>query len=104
MVRQRVHSVHSDMKTGFFCKFFIVLGVVLLLVYLVETFLRPIGLSNAVTGAMLAFAILSIGLGLLLYFFVLQFAKLSAIAEEIEADESLCDVEEEEPQKEKPTT
>jgi len=92
------------MKTGFFSKFFIILGIVLLGIYLVEASLRPIGLSDAVTGALLAFAILCIGLGVLLYFFVLQFAKLSAIAEEIEADESLCDVEEEEPQKEKPTT
>jgi Zn-dependent protease with chaperone function len=91
------------MKTGLFSKLFIVLGIVLLLIFLVETFLHPIGLSDGVTGAMLAFAILCIGLGVLLYFFVLQFAKLSEIAEEIEADESLCDVEEE-PQKEKPTT
>jgi hypothetical protein len=92
------------MKTGFFSKFFIVLGIVLLLFYLVETFLRPLGLSDAITGALLAFTVLCIGVGLLLYFFVLQFAKLSAIAEEIEADESLCDEEEEEPKKEKPTT
>ena len=91
MVRQRVHSAHSDMKTGFFCKFFIVLGVVLLLVYLVEAFLHPIGLTDAVTGTLLAFAILCIGLGVILYFFVTQFAKLSEIAEEIETDESLCD-------------
>jgi hypothetical protein len=91
------------MKTGLFSKLFIVLGIVLLLIFLVEASLRPIGLSDGVTGAMLAFAILCIGLGVLLYFFVLQFAKLSEIAEEIEADESLCDVEEES-QKEKPTT
>jgi len=102
MVRQRVISAHSDLKTGFFCKFFIVLGIILLMVYLVETFLPLVGLSDAVTGALLAFAILSIGLGVILYFFACQFAKLSEIAEEIEADESLCD-EEEEPPEEKPS-
>jgi hypothetical protein len=90
------------MKTGFFCRFFVVFGIILLAVYLVEVSLRPIGLSVGVTGALLAFAILSIGLGAILYFFSCQFAKLSAIAEEIESDESLCDEEEEEPTKEKP--
>lgn len=95
MVRQRVISAHSDLKTGFFCKFFIILGIILLLVYLVETFLRPIGLADAITGALLAFAILCIGLGVILYFFACQFAKLSEIAEEIEADESLCEEKEE---------
>ncbi len=104
MVRQRVHSVHSDLRTGFFSRFFIVLGIVLLLFFLVETFLHPLGLSEDVTGAMLAFAIICIGVGALLYFFAVQFAKLSSIAEEIEADETLCDEEEEEPKKEeKPT-
>lgn len=103
MVRQRIISAHSDLKTGFFGKFFVVLGIILLLVYLVETFLRPIVLADTVTGALLAFAILCIGLGVILYFFAVQFAKLSEIAEEIEADESLCDEEEEETTKEKPT-
>jgi glucan phosphoethanolaminetransferase (alkaline phosphatase superfamily) len=102
MVRHKVHSAHSDLKTGFFSTFFIYLGIVLLGLYLVETLLRPIGLSETVTGALLAFAIICIGVGLLLYFLVLQFTKLSVIAKEIEADESLCDDEEEEPQKEKP--
>ena len=92
------------MKTGFFCRFFVVLGLILLVVYLVETTLHPIGLGDAVTGALLAFAILCIGLGAILYFFVCQFAKLSAIAEEIESDESLCDEEEEHPAGEKPST
>jgi len=92
------------MRTGFFSRFFIILGIVLLVFFFVETFLRPLGLSEDVTGALLAFAILCIGLGALLYFFVVQFAKLSAIAEEIESDESLCDDEEEEPKKEKPTS
>jgi hypothetical protein len=95
MVRQRIISAHSDLKTGFFCKFFVVLGIILLVIYLVETFFRPIGLGGTATGAFLAFAILSIGLGVILYFFACQFAKLSEIAEEIEADESLCEEEEE---------
>jgi uncharacterized membrane protein len=89
------------MKTGFFYKFFIILGIILLLLYLLETFLRPIGLGDTVTGTILAFAILSIGLGAILFFFACQFAKLSDIAEEIEKDETLTD--EEEPAKEKPT-
>jgi len=104
MPRVRVHSAHSDMKTGFFCRFFLVLGLILLAVYLLESFLHLAGLPEGVTGALLAFAILCIGLGALLYFFACQFAKLSAIAEEIEADESLSEEEEEEHKEEKPTT
>jgi len=101
MVRQRIISAHSDLQTGFFGKFFIVLGILLLLLYLVETLLHPLGLGDAVTGALLAFTILCIGLGVILYFFACQFAKLSEIAEEIESDESLVD--EEETKKEKPS-
>jgi len=94
MVKKHLFSVHNDLKTGIFCKFFLILGCILLIIYLVETILHPIGLSDGVTGTILAFAILSLGLGLILYFFSCQFAKLSKIAEEVENDESLIEKEE----------
>jgi membrane-anchored glycerophosphoryl diester phosphodiesterase (GDPDase) len=94
MVKKHLFSAHNDLKTGFFCKFFLILGCILFIMYLVETLLHPVGLSEGVIGAILAFAILSLGLGLILYFFSCQFAKLSKIAEEVENDESLVDKEE----------
>jgi hypothetical protein len=94
MAKKHLFSAHSDLKTGFFCKFFLALGCILFVSYLVETLLHPIKLSDGATGTILAFAILSLGLGLILYFFSCQFAKLSKIADDVENDESLIDKEE----------
>ena len=94
MVKKHLFSAHSDLKTGFLCKFFLILGCLLLLFYIVEALLHPLGLIEGATGAILAFAILAIGLGCILYFFSCQFSKLSQIADEIEHDESLTDEDE----------
>ncbi len=94
MVKKHLFSAHSDLKTGFLCKFFLILGVLLIILYLVEFFAHPLQLSDDATGTILAFAILFIGLGLISYFFSCQFAKLSKIADDIENDESLLDPDE----------
>ena len=94
MAKKHLFSVHNDFKTGIFCKFFLILGCILFIIYLIEMLLHLIGLSNDSIGIILAFAILSLGLGLILYFFSRQFTKLSQIAEEVEQDESLSDEEE----------
>jgi Zn-dependent protease with chaperone function len=94
MAKKHLFSVHNDFKTGFFYKFFLILGCILFIIYFVETLLHLIGLSDDSIGIILAFAILSLGLGLILYFFSRQFTKLSQIAEEVEQNESLGDEEE----------
>jgi len=94
MAKKHFFSAHYDFKTGIFCKFFLILGCILFIIYLVETLLHPIGLSDDSIGTILAFVILCLGLGLILYFFSHQFTKLSKIAEEVEQDESLGDEEE----------
>jgi len=94
MAKKHLFSAHSDFKTGIFCKFFLILGCILFIIYLIETLLHLIGLSDDNIGIILAFSILSLGLGLILYFFSRQFTKLSQIAEEVEQDESLYDEEE----------
>ncbi len=91
MVKKHIFSAHNDLKTGFFSKFFLILGGILLAIYLVEFVAHPLGLGEDLNGIILAFAILCIGLGLISYFFSCQFSKLSKIAEEIETDESLID-------------
>jgi uncharacterized membrane protein len=94
MVKKHIFSAHNDLKTGFLCKFFLILGCILVILYLVELFVHPLQLSDDMTGSILAFAIIFIGLGLISYFFSCQFAKLSKIAEDIENDETLLDTEE----------
>ena len=94
MVKKHIFSAHNDLKTGFFCKFFLILGCILISLYVVEIVAHPLNLSNDTAGTILAFSILFVGLGLISYFFSCQFAKLSKIAEEVENDESLMDLEE----------
>ena len=94
MAKKHLFSAHSDLKTGFFSKLFLILGGILLLIYLIELTVHPLGLSEDLSGTILGFAILCIGFGLISYFFSCQFSKLSKIAEEIESDESLIDTEE----------
>ncbi|MBN2599011.1 MAG: hypothetical protein JXA75_00615 [Candidatus Thermoplasmatota archaeon] len=93
MAKKHMFSAHNDFKTGFFCKFFLVLGCIFFILYALETIVHPLNLHQDTTGTLLAFAILFIGLGLISYFFSCQFAKLSKIAEEVEQDESLIDSE-----------
>jgi hypothetical protein len=94
MVKKHIFSAHNDMKTGFFCKFFLILGCIFLFLYIVEVVAHPLNLSDDMTGTILAITILLIGLGLIAYFFSCQFAKLSKIAEDVENDETLMDTEE----------
>ncbi|DAC72641.1 MAG TPA: hypothetical protein DSN98_04270 [Thermoplasmata archaeon] len=94
MAKKRLISAHNDLKTGFFCKFFLILGCILFIIYAIEVLSHVIGLNEGVTGALLAFAILCVGLGLIMYFFSCQFAKLSEIANDVENDETLVDEEE----------
>ncbi len=96
MGKKHFFSAHSDFKTGFLCKVFLVIGCILFIVYAVEAALHPLQLNEDTVGTILAFSILFLGLGLISYFFSCQFAKLSKIAEEIENDETLLYDEDEE--------
>lgn len=93
MIKKRIFSAHSDLRTGFFCKLFFVSGVIFLVVYLIGTFLPPVHLNSTLLGTILAFSILFLGGSALLFFFFCQFRKLSEIAEEVEQDETLMDDE-----------
>ena len=86
MFKKRNISVYSDLKTGFFCKFFVILGAILLISYIIQKTIPLVVLGENTLGIILAFAILSLGLGFILYFLSRQFAKLAKIAEEIEKD------------------
>jgi len=98
MFKERHFSAHKDFRTGIFCKLSLFLGFFLLLFYV---FLKIISsfIGQNVTGfiqiiydlsqssiadSVIAFSIVFLGVGFILYFFHLQFVKLSRIADEIE--------------------
>ena len=87
MFKKRNISVYSDFKTGFFCKFFVIIGAILLIFYILQKAISLLDISENTLGIILAFAILSLGLGFILYFLSCQFAKLAKIAEEIEKED-----------------
>ncbi len=95
MARRHVFSAHSDLRTGFLCRFFFILGGILLALYLILVLLFPSLVDEDVSGAILAFSILLLGAGVILYFFSCQFAKLSKIARDVESDETLKEDEDE---------
>lgn len=87
----KIKSVYHDFKTGFFCKLFLILGFIFLIVYLIIFAIQSLDiatiLDEKVMGTLLAFLILFLGFGFIFYFLSCQFAKLAKIAEEIENEE-----------------
>jgi len=103
MFKERHFSVRNDFRTGIFCKLSLFLGFFLLLFY---AFLKIISLfigqndtgflqtiynlsKSSVDDSIIAFSIVFLGVGFILYFFHLQFVKLSKIADEIENEEEI---------------
>lgn len=100
MFKKRHVSVYEDLKTGFFSKFFLVIGSLLLIVYVffkgcflllgenVSDFLLLIHhfSQSSYIESILAFSIVFIGLGVITYFIHRQFIKLAEIASEIEQE------------------
>ena len=107
MFKKKYYSARYDFKTGFFCKFTLFLGVILLAVYLLaklsaQTVGNPdvrifqviyeFSQSNSAE-VVLAFSLILIAIGFMLYFLHCQFAKLAKIVEEIENEEELEEIE-----------
>jgi len=108
MFKKKYYSVHGDFKTGILCKFTLFIGILLLLISLFfiiasvligdesSGILRQIYNFSQTTipTSLLSFSLIFIAVGVILYFFHCQFAKLEKIADEIEKDENLEDVSE----------
>ena len=107
MFKKKYHSAHYDFKTGFFYKFTLFLGVVLLAIYLLAKLIATtIGNQDAhiiraiyefsqsnSAEVVFAFSLILIAIGFMSYFLHCQFAKLAKIVEEIEKDEELEEIE-----------
>jgi len=105
MFEEKRFSTHNDFRTGFFGKLTLLIGLILLISYVFIKvislfinqnktgflqFLYNISQSNT-SDTIIAFSIVFLGFGFILYFFHLQFAKLSKISEEIENEEEIKD-------------
>ncbi|KYK32549.1 MAG: hypothetical protein AYK22_07280 [Thermoplasmatales archaeon SG8-52-3] len=107
MLKKRNFSTQDDFKTGFFCKITLFFGFILLLIFLfikISALIigeNSIGIAKqiydfsqtTVPNTVLAFSILLLGTGAILYFFNCQFSKLAKIADEIENSENVDDVD-----------
>jgi len=108
MFRERHFSVQNDFRTGFFSRLFFIFAFIL---FVLIIFITIIGISfsnetNGIIGVivglyhssiidvLLAFLIIAVGLGGILYFFNRQFAKLNEIAKELDDEESINEDEE----------
>jgi len=103
MFKERRFSAHEDFRTGIFCKLSLFLGFFLLLFYVFLKIISSfIGQNNtgfiqtiydlsqsSIADSIIAFSIVFLGVGFILYFFHLQFVKLSKIADEIEKEEEI---------------
>jgi len=107
MFEEKRFSTHNDFRTGFFGKLSLLLGIILLIFYV---FIKVISLfidqnntgflqflydlsQYKTADTIIAFSIVFLGFGIILYFFHLQFAKLSKISDEIENEEEVKDSE-----------
>ena len=101
MFKKRYFSAHNDFKTGFFCKFAFFFGIFLLIIFIfikVSSYIIGKGSSGflgqlydlsqtTIPNSILAFSIIILFVGIVLYFFNCQLAKLAKIADEIENEE-----------------
>jgi len=105
MFRKKYRSAYYDFRTGFLYKFSLIIGSFLLFIYIFlkisSLFLSEnssgffysiydISQSNY-SGSIIAFSILFLSIGAILYFFHRQFSKLAKIAKEIENESEIKD-------------
>ena len=107
MFKKRYFSTKDDFKTGFLCKFTLFVGIILLIIFIFfkvssfifgeesQGFVRQIyDFSQSIyPNSILAFSMIFLFVGIVLYFFSCQFAKLAKIAEEIEKGDEFEDLE-----------
>ena len=107
MFKKRYFSAHNDFKTSFLCKMFLFLGILFIFIFFVFgviSFFNIGGNSGIIKQlndisktstpeSILAFSLIFFTVGIILYFFNYQFAKLAKIADEIENEEGFKNIE-----------
>jgi hypothetical protein len=107
MIKKRYFSTQDDFKTGFTCKLTLFFGFFLFFIFLFSKLIAFIVGENS-TGifkqiydfsetsapnSILAISLILFAIGVILYFFHCQFAKLARIAEDIEKSENYEDID-----------
>jgi uncharacterized membrane protein len=83
MIKIHIISLYKRSKTCFWGKTFFMIGCFLFIIFLL---LSIVSTYRNESGIILAFSILFFGVGGILYFFHMQFAKLEKIAQELEQE------------------
>lgn len=83
-MKKRYFSVKNDFKLGVFSKILLSVGTFLVFSSILLYFVPLVENNKELADILIAFSILSIGVGLILLFISNQFAKLAKIAEDIE--------------------
>ena len=90
LIKKNPKSPHEySSKMGFLYKLFLLIGLILIIFYGVQQVTPLVGVSEHILGIVLAFSILFLGGGFLIYFLSCQFAKLAKIVDEIENEEDI---------------
>ncbi|HEC91657.1 MAG TPA: hypothetical protein ENI51_01470 [Candidatus Atribacteria bacterium] len=88
MIQKKHFSIHHDFKTGMLYRLCLSVGIFLLAVLLIikatEIFLSYHNYPPGVTGVIIAFIIIFLGIGIILYFIHYQFMQLEKIADELD--------------------
>ena len=87
----KVFSVYSDLRTRKSSLFFLILGLILLVLTLLQYAFNIFSAKGDLAGIPTALTMLCFGACAILYFFSRMFGKLAEIASEVENDESLRD-------------
>ncbi len=94
-MKTKTITINNTHTTHPLCILTLLLGVILFIIYILDNITQLLNLSESTQGILLAFAIISLGIGIILYFFSYLFGKLSAIASEIDQECELNQNEEE---------
>ncbi|MBU0498286.1 MAG: hypothetical protein KKG04_10100 [Candidatus Thermoplasmatota archaeon] len=93
-MKTKTITITSTHTTHPFCILALLLGIILFIIYIFDSITHLLNLSESIQGILLAFAIITLGVGIILYFFSYLFAKLSTIASEIDQECELSQNEE----------
>jgi hypothetical protein len=85
-MKPKTITLDSSKKTSPTCLFILTIGIILLAIYIIDSLTNIIGIDESTLGIILAFTIILLGVGLILYFFGCLFNKLATIADEIEQE------------------
>jgi len=87
MFKKRYFKAGYDFKTGFLCKLFLSLGIMLLAAFIILIAVPSDFSDSTIPESLLSLSLICFAIAVISYFFYCQFAKLAEIVDEIEKGE-----------------